>query len=312
MLNLGQITTNADKDSIPGLFSSTNYSEVKRIAAVLADRIRRCRSLTSEVMRITPAQAEYILKYHNGRNRPVRPPRVAEYAQKVVSGRMKITSQGLSFGLDGNLNNGQHRLLGVIKAGVPCDFYVAFGEDNEVFDVLDTGSGRTGADALHTSGAHNVTRLAATVRLIIEIGREHWFSGSRLLRIDNDEITAFVDENPDVNQCVSEAEIVRRKVNCVSPPVAAAFYLIKNNSKHAHKLKEFMVLLGDGAGLAVGSPILKLRDGLQTRRLGGEYANSHFKSVATAAGVINAWNKWLAGQTGSIRWNGKTDFPNAI
>lgn len=312
MFNARQANTNADKRAVVNLFSTSNQGDAKRARSLLEDRIKKTKALHSEVIRITPAMAEYIINNHNQRNRPVRPNRVAEYATKIKQGRMKLHSQGLSFGVDGNLNNGQHRLRGLIEAGVPCDFYVTFGEDVSAFDVQDTGGTRSSGDALACAGNTNVNVLSAASRLVMMVDRQQWFTNGKSARVDNDEIVAFVAKHPDIIECVGISERVRRKLRCPAPPLAAAFYLIRQKSKHADRLEEFLNLLMVGANLSSVSPILKLRDGLQTKKIGGEYGNNIQRNTTVVGSTVIAWDKWIARQSGSIRWNFKTDFPSVL
>lgn len=312
MLINKQHSTKADNRAIVDLFSTPKSAEAKRARSLLEDRLKRAKTLQSEVISITPVLAEYILSNHNARNRPVRPNRVTEYATKIRQGRMKLHSQGISFGIDGNLNNGQHRLYGLIEAGVPCDFYVTFGEDVSAFDVQDTGGTRSSGDALACAGNTNVNVLGAACRLVMMVESQQYFTSGKTPRVDNDEIVTFAANNPDIVECVAISERVRRKLRCPAPPLAAAFYLIRQGSAHADRLEDFLELLTVGANLASTSPVLKLRDGLQTRGIGVEYGNTTQRNTAVVGSTVVAWNKWIARQSGSIRWSHKTDFPSVL
>lgn len=311
MFNGRQVNTDADLFSTVALFSTAKLSKKANADAIDAFDylVRKTKTLKSISLRITPDLAEHIIEKYNTRNRAVRPQRVNEYAKKISEGRMKLHSQGISFSTDGTLNNGQHRLLGVIEAGVPCDFYVTFGEDPAAFDVHDTGGTRTAKDALHIAGYIDTVALAAAVRIIINIDRGTLISNGPETKVDNDEVVSFVDINGSIIDCQKRANKIRHKLRCALAPIAAAIFLIEMHSKNADKLPAFLDMLTDGGNLSSTSPVLKLRDGLQSRKIADEMRNTVARNSNIVAHFINAWNKWNKKQSGSINWKDKREFP---
>lgn len=308
MINGGQLNTLADKKLVPNVFSTSKLGKGVK-TTLLDERVSKAKALSSEIWTITPELARHIIENYNKRNRPIREARVAEYARKITEGRMKVHSQGISFSREGTLNNGQHRLLAVIKAGVPCDFYVTFGEDEDAFDVIDTGGVRSAKDALHISGRCNANNLAATARIVINIQRRALVSNGPEARVDNDEVVNFVDANEDVITCLNIADRARKKLRGSLAPLAAAIFLIRKNSKKPEKIDTFLERLTEGANLAATSPILKLRDGIQSRALSDRFRNTVARNSNIVASFIIAWNKWNRAQSGSIRWVDVSEFP---
>lgn len=96
---------------------------------------------------VTPAMAEEWLA-HNTTNRIVREVRVASYAATMKRGQWRLTHQGVAFGADGLLYDGQHRLLAVKTAGVPVTMLVVRGLPMVAREEIDTGTTRSGADNL--------------------------------------------------------------------------------------------------------------------------------------------------------------------
>lgn len=66
--------------------------------------------MTMEIVKITPDMAEKWLG-RNPRNRHVRQRDVVRYAQSMLAGEWLVTGEAIKFSFDGNLIDGQHRLL---------------------------------------------------------------------------------------------------------------------------------------------------------------------------------------------------------
>ena len=101
----------------------------------------------AKIVTVTPDMARKMLEHNDG-NRPKKKPVVARYAAVMLAGNWSLSPDGLIFGRDGRLLQGQHRLSAVIVADVPIDFVVWTNVDDNVFRVLDRGVIRTASDAL--------------------------------------------------------------------------------------------------------------------------------------------------------------------
>lgn len=286
-------------------------ADTHRAAVWVASRITEANRLppgkmSSEIVTITPILAAAILANHNRGNRKLRESRVDAFVRKIKDGRWRLHSQGISFSRDGHLNNGQHRLNGIIKSGHAVEVYVTWGEDRDVFDVLDTGSVRGGSDALSIKGYQNTPTLAASARLLnlIETG-----SYGSPLAIDNDEIGDIVDENRGLVVSASAAHGLGSKLRCSSAALTVAFYEIERHSKKKEKLGGFIALLKDGNIPDARDPILVLRDGLIKKTIDKGARNGVIKAVTQYACVINAWNKHIRGRKGLPRWEHPDPLP---
>lgn len=83
--------------------------------------------IKSKVEQITPDYAAKILKSNNPRNRNLSDIRATRYAADMARGHWAVNGEAIIFDEDGNLINGQHRMAGVVKAGVPVQFLVVRG-----------------------------------------------------------------------------------------------------------------------------------------------------------------------------------------
>jgi hypothetical protein len=317
MLNLLTRTVEESKATeVVAPFAGAYPQEVRRIKALLSDRIRRSSKLPdgemiSETVTLTPAMAEHILVEHNRGNRSLRRGRVKQFAEIIRSGRFKTTSQGISFARDGSLNNGQHRLFGIIAAAVPVDVYVTFGEGRDAFDVLDTGGTRGGADTLHSLGYQNVALLAGAARVLRDIILG---APGANTSIANDEIGDVVASLPGVEDVLALGGSLGKRFKATGSGCVAAMYLIRRDSAHSPRLEEFVQRLSDGANQMPRSPILTLRDLLQTRQVDVHVRSHSARQACTAAAIILAWNAWLARKrpgAGALKWSPSEPFPIA-
>jgi hypothetical protein len=107
--------------------------------------------MKTEVIHVTPRLAREWLK-RNSKNRPIRPSHVETLRASFARGEYVMTHQGIAFGDDGELVDGQHRLAAIALMGEEMSFpmLVSKGLEREAaFPVIDaTQAKRTTADVL--------------------------------------------------------------------------------------------------------------------------------------------------------------------
>lgn len=298
------------------LFSEANALEARRAKAWLEDRLKKASKLAeddliSEVASVTPAMAEVILGQCNLGNRPIRERRIAHWTRTITEGRMMLLSQGISFSREGSLNNGQHRLLAIIRAGRSVKMNVTFGESRDAFMVLDTGAGRSGGDVLHTLGYKNTNQLAASARLY-ELVTNYTPSNSGRFQLSNDEVAEIIRQNPKLEDVTTAGHTIGNKLKASTSALTTAFYIIQQKSDSARRLDGFIERLSSGAELKQSDPILVLREALRNHTLEIRRDGSG-KQVQICAGVIMAWNLWVKGlkaRPSKLLWLAGTPFPN--
>jgi hypothetical protein len=89
-------------------------------------------------MLVTPALAAEWLK-SNTRNRRASPDAVADLVAIIRGGRWRVTHQGIAFGADRVLYDGQHRLLAVVESGIAVEMLVTHGLSPADRDAIDNG-----------------------------------------------------------------------------------------------------------------------------------------------------------------------------
>lgn len=110
--------------------------------------------MKSETMTITPEQAKQWIS-NQGYNRKLSPKHVKYLADEIKQGRWRVTHQGIAFGDNGKLIDGQHRLQAIIESGIAVQMQVTFGVPVGQFTILDRGMPRdmstiTGIPAFNT------------------------------------------------------------------------------------------------------------------------------------------------------------------
>lgn len=118
---------------------------------------------------ISPATAIAWLE-GNTHNRALRDSAVQRYARDMKAGRWRLTHQGIAFGPDGKLIDGQHRLWAIVEADTPIRMMVARGVSADAQAVIDDNLPRTAVDALklrHGVQAKNV-EVAIAKRILAD------------------------------------------------------------------------------------------------------------------------------------------------
>ena len=111
---------------------------------------------------ITPAKAQEYLRTSLG-NRPISKVYVRSYADTMRRGGWMLNGVPIIFDNNGHLQDGHHRLLAVIEAGIPVRFDVRRGAPAEAFTTYDTGRHRNISQILAMQGVKNYVTVGAIV-----------------------------------------------------------------------------------------------------------------------------------------------------
>lgn len=103
--------------------------------------------MNTQVMNVTPEMAQKWLG-HNSGNRHLRETRVRALVTDMQNGNWRLTHQGIAFDEDGNLLDGQHRLMAVVKSGITVPMLVTTDMSRDTILNLDTGVTRDVSDIL--------------------------------------------------------------------------------------------------------------------------------------------------------------------
>lgn len=324
-LNMSSIAKNHPDAKVKSLFMAAHQSENVRLGSWLNDTIKRSQLLPAdqfihEVVQMTPEFAGIILEDCNVENRRFKPNRIAAYAKAMAEGRWQLHTQGISFARDGKLNNGQNRLMAVVRSGCTVPMSLAFGEDRSVFVVLDTGAVRGGSDTLQIAGRKNTALLAASARLLMMVENGAAFANATF---PNDVLEQWVSTRQDLDLYVTAGHSVGNKLKASPSGIVCGLYIIAMQSKipmqPAHfadgkitpLLGQFIDRITDGTSGEPRCPTIALRDALMKGEI-TKKAHPGIRGNLISAAVINTWSRWARKRTGSsgkIMWQPGQPFP---
>ena len=121
-------------------------------AAILARPASSEMSVTLE--HITPQIAARMLEA-NTNNRPARNGLIQSYADDMRAGRWQMNGDAIRFNVDGQLIDGQHRLLAVVRSGLAISSLVIRNLPAEAFQTIDGGATRKAGDLLNLMDVKN-------------------------------------------------------------------------------------------------------------------------------------------------------------
>lgn len=199
--------------------------------------------ITTSIENINKEKAlEYLEK--NIHNRKPTPANIDFLISEINNERFVLNGQAISFDTNGNLIDGQHRLIAISKTDKTVQVLVIRGLENDVFKTVDTGKNRSAADILSIKEVSNSNNIASAIsRIIHKFHQQRHRANLGTIKISNTEIMEFYAQNKDELQkditfvhslYASESKIVTPAVAC------AMLYLLKreNNNKARSFIRE--------------------------------------------------------------------------
>ena len=256
---------------------------------------------------VTPDLAASLLK-SNTKNRPLSPSVIARYVDEIKKGRWKEeTGELIKVSKDGYILDGQHRLTAIVRAGVGLFFHIATDVENDVFDVLDTGKRRNGADSIAIFGEKYSTSISAAITAECWILSE--CKGKR--GMSNAEIVERYEENKERwSECGFVGVGLSNSISkALSPSWAVAFLFHFSRIDHDEST-EFMRQLCEGKGVKNNS-IHLLRRRLIDAKVSKQY---RLPDEVLIGLVLKTWNAFRRGhEISQLRYKPAEEvFPNAI
>lgn len=210
---------------------------------------------TTKVELVTPElAAEWLTR--NKRNRILQVRAVKALVDAIKSGEWRMTHQGIAFGSDGNLYDGQHRLTAIVEAGVAVSMLVTRGLDHTALDAIDTGHSRKAHDVLSIAdGIHIDHHKRAILIAASELVHRGTINGVRL-RADVQTLRSAMQEHgDDMDAVIAVAGISGRLKNA-----AVIAPLVITHRTLPSETIAFAECFASGAEMAAGHPALALRN----------------------------------------------------
>jgi hypothetical protein len=234
-----------------------------RVAA--ADLVKHARSGSREprLVTMTPGTAAIIFTKHNGQNRNFRESKALGFADLMTMKRFAYNTQTIGFLDNGNLGDGQHRVLGQILAGVTQLWNVAFGMQVEDIQTVDIGTPRQASDYLGIIGVSHAKLKEQALRtayayLAWRTRNEKTFDTTPRWRLPSkpDIVAAVQQHNHLLDKAVTMGE---RSVANVTKPImdvkeatAFAFLMLLGGEWPEDRLIEKLAAFQLGHGDSVG------------------------------------------------------------
>lgn len=228
-------------------------------------------TMRARVETITPQLArKWLDKSATIRQRGVRKNRVEKLTHAILAGQWQITHQGIALSPDGEVLDGQHRLLAIIAADQAVQMMVMRNVPHEVFESIDTGASRSPSDSLKIAGFTNTNILAAMIRTVLVYEQVVGTAGGEWLTLERQVTTAdilnYLDDQDNKDAAYAALKSGHSIAQAVSrfgatTPLASANLILRTHPTDVGPatLAEFNARLCDGVMLAKNSPILALR-----------------------------------------------------
>lgn len=193
--------------------------------AAVWDEITGCEI---RIMDVGPELASYWLKTHNTGNRGRRPRVAGGYAGDMAAQRWRFTGAPVCFGADGQLYDGQHRLLAIERSGKPQRLVVIRGLKPEARGAIDGGLARKLRDDLIISG-YVSKQLDCLIAIATRAMLWNWKPSVRIpasapRRITRLEQADFVRAHPELEYCTRRGVQVYQAIGKSKiPPSIAGF-----------------------------------------------------------------------------------------
>lgn len=245
--------------------------------------------------RITPEKAAKFLST-NVANRNVYRSNMDRIKSAMESGAFLQNGETIKFDWNGNLIDGQHRLLQIVETGITQTILVVRGLDPIVKPTVDTGRPKNNADNLAMSGVANANNVAAALRwkLTVEGGYSSYHNG----RITNTVIVKEFEKHPSIANCVRHNAVSRNILNgSIQTYLNFTFRNIDID-----EADRFFGDLDSGANMEEGDPVLVLRNWLTSALMRRDSIRAEEKLART----INAWNARRMGRKVVRHLKGRT------
>lgn len=216
-------------------------------------------TITSKLEHIAPAKAQEMLS-KNTTNRPVSKSTVATYADALRRGEWLLNGDSIRFDSNGNVIDGQHRLLAIVASGVGIDTFVTRGLAPVSFSTIDRGKKRATSDDLSIQGEKNATTLASAARAIVLIKVGYVGRGA----VTSAQCNTAIKDHPSIRHWVSR--FICSKVRSTGIPSSFVSVLTLASERHGEAfIEEFLTQVATGESLQKGMPAYVLRERFMTQ-----------------------------------------------
>lgn len=251
----------------------------------------------TKTVQLTPFLAKLLLERNTG-NRPINA-KIYAYTRDVESGNWDLNGAPIIVANTGELNDGQHRCLAVIRANRSIVTQITFGPTRSSRTTVDTGVKRPPGQILGFKGYKDTNVLSHAIDTVIIFTNHGIIESKTELRPSDRERDNWLNEHPDIQQHIPFGRAVYTSCQCSIGLFTALHYIFSKIDATA--ADTFFDKLVSGEMLKSGDPIYKLREALKK-----EAATKKLPHANVAARTIKAWNLFRKGKAArTIYWRPK-------
>lgn len=256
-----------------------------------------------KIENITPQLAKLWLEDNKNFREPKRK-NIAKMVQDMKAGKWELNGETIKWDTDGNLVDGQNRLMACIEADVPFKSVVAYDVESDL--NIDCGTQRRLADYLRYHGCERFAGdVASTLRMIWTLRRHgRCYAKGYGDSATNQQLINLYMKEPTITDTV--CRIQRQKSAGLSASLAGALIHLFRE-KDEVMAEKFVRVLEGSLSLAVSDPVMQLRERLIKDRL----SRARISTAHKCALAILAWNHWRNG-TASRNLNWRESGPTAM
>lgn len=219
---------------------------------------------------ITPEIAAEMLS-RNPSNRGISPANVQKYAADMSDGKWAENGQSITFDIDGDLLDGQHRLRAIIESRTSQKFLIVTNVARGTFDTIDTGKNRSAADVLTLEGfaGDRAKALASACKLDLLLNwdtcRQTTGSASVRNKATNHEVLKHYKATPGLTTSMEFVMSYPHRLRVVAPGWATLilYYMRKHSPEDADT---YMNEVLSGEMIGRGDPAFHVREKLDRDR----------------------------------------------
>lgn len=249
-----------------------------------------------------------------GPNRRINRRRMKLYKDIILRDEWELTHQGIAFDSNGQLIDGQHRLMAIVQTGVTLPMLVTRGLAPGSQRAVDGGLLRGNRDQLDILNIEQAADLAPALAVLYRLFladqmpiRERRFNKN--VSPTKAEVEAMVYAHPEMARFL---EVGRRLGKTIGVPKSVMsgvrYYLGLLDEGDADVFFEY---LATGEELQVGHPVYVLREQFRRMVLNAAKRGGRVDYAKTAALTIRAWNAYRGGKSpSSFNWTPNAPFPN--
>ncbi len=234
---------------------------------------------------VEPQLAEWLLTYNTG-NRPQSEKNVIRFEELLKANAWELTGEPIIVSREAVLNDGQHRLLAIVRTGIPAQLDIRFGIERKAFSATGTGTRRTAGHVLAIAGRPYPSMQAAIARVV------HHYDGGTMQKIasgaESGDLVRMTEEDQNFGRIAIMARTFKFSALRASPFLFAL--VIAGRHLPFEKVEEFARLTDSG----------KADDDCATSRLHIRIRETRassrpLKPIDVAANTVLAWNNWITG-----------------